>query len=73
VAPAMRCLASGELGGGNIEGGECSTAGLIALIAIAADQKLRAEFSLNQDSRVLLIGSEGATDPELYHSIVAAE
>ena len=73
VAPAMRCLASGELGGGNIEGGECSTAGLIALIAIATDQKLRGEFSLNQDSRVLLIGSEGATDPELYHSIVAVE
>ena len=73
VAPAMRCLASGELGGGKIEGGECSTAGLIALIAIATDQKLRGEFSLNQDSRVLLIGSEGATDPEFYNGIVAAE
>ena len=73
VAPAMRCLASGELGGGKIEGGECSTAGLIALIAIATDQKLRGEFSLNQDSRVLLIGSEGATDADIYHGIVAAE
>ena len=73
VAPAMRCLASGELGGGKIEGGECSTAGLIALIAIATNQKLRGEFSLDQDSRVLLIGSEGATDPDIYHGIVAAE
>ena len=73
VAPAMRCLASGELGGGKIEGGECSTAGLIALIAIATNQKLRGEFSLDQDSRVLLIGSEGATDPERYRDIMAAE
>ena len=73
VAPAMRCLASGELGGGKIEGGECSTAGLIALIAIATNQKLRGEFSLDQDSRVLLIGSEGATDPDIYHGIVVAE
>ena len=73
VAPAMRCLASGELGGGKIEGGECSTAGLIALIAIATNQKLRGEFSLDQDSQVLLIGSEGATDPDIYHGIVAAE
>ena len=73
VAPAMRCLASGELGGGKIEGGECSTAGLIALIAIATNQKLRGEFSLDQDSRVLLIGSEGATDPDIYRGIVAAE
>ena len=73
VASAMRCLTSSELGGGNIEGPECFAAGLIAMIAIATDQKLRDEFSPNQDSRVLLIGSEGATDPEFYHGIVTVE
>ena len=46
---------------------------MIALIAIATNQKLRGEFSLDQDSEVLLIGSEGATDPDIYHGIVAAE
>ena len=73
VKPAMRCLASGSLGGGNIEGGECATAGLIALIAISTNQHLRRKFSLDQDSRVLLIGSEGATDLKIYHDVLASE
>ncbi|MBT4488093.1 MAG: diaminopropionate ammonia-lyase [Rhodospirillaceae bacterium] len=72
VAPAMRCLASGDLGGGAIEGGECSTPGLLTLIAAATDAGLRREFELDQNSRVLLIGSEGATDPEIYQAIMAA-
>jgi len=46
---------------------------LISLIAISTDRHLRQEFSLDQNSRVLLIGSEGATDPELYHDIMVLE
>jgi diaminopropionate ammonia-lyase len=72
VAPAMRCLASGDLGGGAIEGGECSTPGLLTLIAAASDPALRDTFGLERDSRVLLIGSEGATDPDIYRAIMAA-
>jgi diaminopropionate ammonia-lyase len=77
VPSAMRCLASGELGGGAIEGGECATPGLLTLIAItrdgARDQRLRREFALDETSRVLLIGSEGATDPDIYQAIMTAE
>ena len=77
VPSAMRCLASGALGGGAIEGGECATPGLLTLIAIARDgahdRRLRREFGLDETSRVLLIGSEGATDPNIYQAIMTAE
>ena len=72
VAPAMRMLASGVAGGGGIEAGECSASGPVALIAACCDQKLRREMRLDADSRVLVIGSEGATDPAIYAEILAA-
>ena len=72
VAPAMRMLASGAAGGGEIEAGECSAPGPVALIAAACDQGLRAVMGLDADSRVLVIGSEGATDPAIYAEILAA-
>ncbi len=72
VAPAMRMLASGAAGGGEIEAGECSAPGPVALIAVCCDQELRAAMGLDADSRVLMIGSEGATDPALYREILAA-
>lgn len=71
VAPAMRFMASGEGGGGAIEAGECAVAGLIALIAVVNDDVLRPRLGLDASSRVLLIGSEGATDPELYRALIA--
>ncbi len=70
VAPTMRALANGEFGGGAIEGGECATPGLVTLIAAAAQDDLRAAFGLDEDSRVLVIGSEGATDPEIYQALL---
>ncbi len=72
VAPAMRMLASGLAGGGEIEAGECSAPGPVALIAAACDQGLRREMHLDADSRVLVIGSEGATDPAIYAEILGA-
>jgi diaminopropionate ammonia-lyase len=72
VAPAMRMLASGAAGGGEIEAGECSVPGPVALIAAACDQGLRREMHLDADSRVLVIGSEGATDPAIYAEILGA-
>jgi diaminopropionate ammonia-lyase len=72
VAPAMRMLASGVAGGGKIEAGECSVPGPVALIAACCDLKLREAMKLDAESRVLVIGSEGATDPEIYGKILAA-
>ena len=53
--------------------GESATAGLAALTAVAADPALRRQFELSPASNVLLIGSEGATDPDLYNQLVGAQ
>ena len=72
VPPTMRMLASGVAGGGEIEAGECSAPGPVALIAAACDQDLRESMQLDAESRVLLIGTEGATDPAIYREILKA-
>lgn len=68
VGPAMRMLADGSLGA-NIVAGESAVAGLAALLSLA-DVSSRGLVRLNADSRVLLIGTEGATDPEIYRRLV---
>jgi diaminopropionate ammonia-lyase len=70
VAPAMCMLAEGEDGDTPIVAGESAVAGLAALIAAGDDTALYDAFRLDPDSRVLLFGSEGASDPDLYTSIV---
>lgn len=66
---AMRLLASGEAGA-TIVGGESGVAGLAGLIVAAGAPALRQALGLDTGSRVLLIGSEGDTDPDVYASIV---
>jgi diaminopropionate ammonia-lyase len=70
VAPAMQLLARGEAGGGAIVAGESGVPGLIALTAAAADPELRRALALEGDSHVLLLGCEGASDPEIYRRMV---
>jgi len=70
VAPTMRMLASGDAGGGKIEAGECSAAGVVALIAACCDERQREAMRLGPDANVLVIGTEGATDPEIYRQII---
>ena len=40
-------------------------------MAIAEDEEARAALGLTVDSSVLVFGTEGATDPELYASLIA--
>jgi diaminopropionate ammonia-lyase len=61
---AMRLLAPG------IVAGESAVAGLAGLLGAAARPELVKSLGLDSNSRVLLIGSEGDTDPELYRKIV---
>jgi diaminopropionate ammonia-lyase len=68
VALAMRMLADGSLGA-HIVAGESAVAGLIALLGLA-NANFGGLVKLNADSRVLLIGTEGATDPALYRRLV---
>ena len=43
---------------------------MAGLLATAADPELREALGLGPDSHVLVIGSEGATDPAIYERIV---
>ena len=70
VAPLMRCLGQGLGNDLSIEAGECSTAGLAALMAAKRNPVLWSDLGFDENSIVLLIGTEGATDPELYKSIM---
>jgi diaminopropionate ammonia-lyase len=65
AARTMRDLAA--LG---IVGGESGVAGLAGFRIAAADAAMRAALRLDAQSRVLCIGTEGATDPDVYASIV---
>ncbi|HYH22911.1 MAG TPA: diaminopropionate ammonia-lyase [Azospirillum sp.] len=67
---AMRRLADGAGGDRPVVAGESAAAGLAGLLGALADPAARAALGLGADSRVLLFGSEGDTDPELYAGIV---
>lgn len=60
VPSAIRMLASGKAGGGTISAGQCAASAAVALIAAACDARLRNVMRLDETSRVLLIGAEGA-------------
>ena len=68
----MRLLYRGELGGASIVAGESGVAGLAGLLAIVNDPTdgARALLRLDGTSTVLLIGTEGATDPEIFRDLV---
>jgi len=69
---AMRLLADKARAGTAIIAGESAGAGLAGLIAAATDLSARTELRLDRRSRVLLFGTEGATDPALYQALVVA-
>jgi diaminopropionate ammonia-lyase len=53
-----------------IVAGESGGAGLAGLIRAAADTRTRSALGLDETSRVFLINTEGATDPERYAELV---
>jgi diaminopropionate ammonia-lyase len=53
-----------------IVGGECSGGAVGALIGLSREPQLMAMLGLDRTSCVLLIGTEGATDPLIYREIV---
>jgi diaminopropionate ammonia-lyase len=67
---AMRILADSRQSGARIVAGESAAAGLAGLLALAADETARRAARLDEGARVLLIGTEGATDPKLYEAFV---
>ena len=67
---AMRLLASPQPGDPDIVAGESAVAGLAAALLMVQDISARVALGLTQNSRVLLFGSEGDTDPTLYQQLV---
>ena len=66
----MRLLAEGVGQDPTLVAGESGVAGLAGLIRVAGEKEARDALSLGPESRVLVVGTEGATDPEIYRSIV---
>ncbi len=56
-----------------IVAGESGGAGLAGLIRAATDPEIRAALNLNEASRVFVINTEGATDPERYAELVGIQ
>jgi len=70
VPATMRLLANGFEQDPAIEAGESAVPGLAAAVIAAQDPMLSKTLGLDANSRVLVIGTEGATDPELYRTLV---
>ncbi len=70
VAPTMQLLGRPLEGDLPITAGESAVAGLAAVIA-ATTGAMKTTLGLSASSRVLLIGSEGATDAGIYAQLMA--
>jgi diaminopropionate ammonia-lyase len=71
VAPTMKMLAQGYKEDKKVEAGESAVPGLSAVILAAQDTQYRNQLGLTEQSKVLVIGTEGATDPELYQQLIS--
>ncbi len=69
IAPLMRWFNQRTP---SVEAGECSVAGLAALLQAQQNPSTWQALGLGPDSTVLLLGTEGASDPVLYRQLVEA-
>ncbi|MCY1221251.1 Diaminopropionate ammonia-lyase [compost metagenome] len=67
---SVRLLADSRYGDTPIVAGESAVAGLAGCLGAMADPAVREQLGLTAASRVLVFGSEGATDVALYERIV---
>ena len=65
----MKFLYDGIADGKRIFSGESGCSSLAALLAVKDDSKSLNVLNINEKSRILLIGTEGATDKEVFSSI----
>ena len=67
---AMRRLANPVAGDPPVVAGESGGVGLSGLLTVLRDPALAARIGLGPEARVLVINTEGATDPALYTRLV---
>ena len=70
ISKTVKFLANCEFGNEKIIGGECSTPGIISLVAMNNDVKIKKKLNLNENSNILLFGCEGDADEELYQKLL---
>ena len=70
TAPCMQLLADSPFGDPPVVAGESAIAGLAGFLASWDDPGARSNLGLTPDSRVLLFGTEGDTDPEIFEAMV---
>jgi diaminopropionate ammonia-lyase len=70
AAICMWLLANAPYGDPPITAGESGVAGLAALLLTASRPDLRSAIGLDSNSRVLVFGTEGATDPDVYAALI---
>ena len=66
----MKVFANPTAGDVAIVSGETGTAGLALLMAAKQSSDVWQALGLSADARVLILGSEGDTDPEIYERVV---
>lgn len=67
---AMRSLASPPTDDPALVAGECAGVGIAALERLADDRAARAALAFDENSRALVIGTEGDTDPVVYRRLL---
>jgi len=70
VPGCMRLLAASPYGDPPIVAGESAVAGLAGLLYLVESPALRTRLELDSTSSILLFGTEGDTDPDLYFRLV---
>lgn len=73
IPETMRLMAQSPYGDPSIEAGESAVAGLAFLLAAAARPEILQSLGLDQNAEILIVGSEGATDPILYQQIISGQ
>ena len=73
VPPTVRLLALPKGNDPVIKAGESAVAGLAVLVCASKQPGLREKLGLDKNSRVLLIGTEGVTDAEIFARIMEGE
>lgn len=71
IPETMKILSKGFESDIAVEAGESAVPGLAAVIIARKSKKLSATLKLDKDSKILTIGTEGATDPALYKQLTS--
>ncbi len=71
VAKTVAMLKNKIFSDEKIIGGECSTPGLISLIASSKNSEIREKLEFNKNSNILLMGCEGDADETLYNKLLS--